>query len=182
MTARFNLLLRRMGLAGILGIGVLLGSAGFWASAVKPLADEVAAQRSALERLQNRTLYQPASMGREDRREADLARFYALFPPTDKLADEVARIHRLGRAAGLDLEQGEYRLERRGTGLWAYRINLPVRGTYPQLRDFLGALLRDVPVASVEALRFERKRAADAQLDAQVRLTLHVRAPAGARP
>ena len=182
MKARLNLLLRRAGLPGILGIGVLLGSAGFWVSAVKPLADEVEAQRSALERLRNRTLYQPASMGREDRREADLARFYTLFPPTEKLADEVARIHRLGRAAGLDLEQGAYRLERRATGLWAYRINLPVRGTYPQLRDFLGALLRDVPVSSVEALRFERKRAADAQLDAQVRLTLHVRPPAGAKP
>jgi hypothetical protein len=180
--ARLNFLLRRMGIAGVLGIGVLLACAGFWASAVKPLAEEVDAQRKAFERLRDRTLYQPASIGREDRREAELARFYALFPPTERLADEVARIHRFGRAAGLDLEQGEYRLERRATGLWAYRINLPVRGTYPQLRDFLATLLRDVPVASVEALRFERKRAADAQLDAQVRLTLHVRPPAGQKP
>jgi hypothetical protein len=84
----------------------------------------------------------------------------------------------MGRAAGLELAQGEYRLERRASGLWAYRINLPVRGSYPQLRDFLSALLKDMPVASVEALRFERKRAAETQLDAQVRVTLYVRPPA----
>jgi hypothetical protein len=182
MNTYVNRLLRALGTPGVVGIGVLLACAGFWASALKPLTEEVSAQTVALERLRNRSLYQPASVGREDRREADLARFYGLFPPTEKLADEVSRIHAFGRAAGLDLEQGEYRLERRATGLWAYRVNLPVRGTYPQLREFLATLLRDVPVASVEALRFERKRAADAQLDAQLRLTIHVRPPAESRP
>jgi len=178
MKTRLNRLLRALGAPGVLALGVLLACAGFWASALKPLQDELAAQRVALERLQNRTLYQPAAASREDRREAELARFYGLFPPTERLAEEVARIHRLARGAGLDLDQGEYRLERRSVGLWAYRINLPVRGTYPQLREFMGTLLRDVPVASLESLRFERKRAADAQLDAQLRLTVHVRPPA----
>ena len=182
MNPYLNRLLRALGTPGVVGIGVLLACAGFWFSALEPLTEEVSAQSAALERLRNRPLYQPASIGREDRREADLARFYALFPPTEKLADEVARIHGFGRAAGLDLEQGEYRLERRATGLWAYRISLPVRGTYPQLREFLAALLREVPAASVEALRFERKRAADAQLDAQLRLTLHVRPPSESKP
>ena len=51
------------------------------------------------------------------------------------------------------------------------RLNgtLPVRGSYPQLRDFVSAVLKDMPVASIDALRFERKRALDTQLDAQVR-------------
>jgi hypothetical protein len=53
-----------------------------------------------------------------------------------------------------------------------------VRGTYPQLRDFLAGVLKDMPVASIDAVRFERKRAAETQLEAQVRVTLHVR-PAG---
>ena len=173
-----NRLLRRLGAPGVLGLGVLLACAGFWASALKPLKEELAAQRLALERLQNRTLYQPAAASRDDRREAELARFYGLFPQTDRLDHEVERIHKLARRAGLELDQGEYRLERRPVGLWAYRVNLPVRGTYPQLRDFMAAVLRDVPVASLESLRFERKRAADAQLDAQLRLTVHVRPPA----
>jgi hypothetical protein len=50
-----------------------------------------------------------------------------------------------------------------------------VRGSYPQLRDFVAAVLKDMPVASIDALRFERKKALDSELDAQIRLTVHVR-------
>src|SRR5207247_1260076 len=63
-------------------------------------------------------------------------------------------------------------------GLWAYRVTLPVRGSYAQLRGFLGVLLTSMPTASIDALRFERKKAADTQLEAQVRVTLHAR-PSG---
>jgi hypothetical protein len=176
MKRRLNAALRRLGIAGVLGIGVLIGCAGFYAWTLVPLEAEVSAQKAALERLRARTLYQPASAG--GGRAAELERFYKLFPPAERLTDEVARLHRLGRSAGLDLAQGESRLERRASGLWAYRINLPVRGSYPQLRDFLAALLKEMPIASIEALRFERKRATDTQLAAQVRVIVHLR-PAG---
>jgi len=73
--------------------------------------------------------------------------------------------------------QGEYRLEKREVGPIAYRITLPIRGNYAQIRTFLDAVLREMPLASVDALRFERKKSADAQLDAQLRLTLHFRPP-----
>jgi hypothetical protein len=176
MKQRLNALLRRLGTAGVLGVGLLFGCAAFYFSALAPLDAQIAAQRAALERLQSRTLYRPASTGAG--RAEELRRFYGLFPPSERLTDETARLHRLGRAAGLDLAQGEYRLERRQAGLWAYRITLPVRGTYPQLRDFLGAVLKEMPIASIEGVRFERKRAADTQLEAQVKVTVHVR-PAG---
>jgi hypothetical protein len=174
MTARLNALLRRLGAAGIVGLGVLLACAAFWASALQPLQDDIAAQRSALERLRERTPYQPVGASG---REAELRRFYGLFPFSAELPNELERVHRLARRAGLELAQGEYRLERRPVGLWAYRISLPVRGSYPQLREFLGALLKDMPIASLDALRFERKKVAEAQLEAQVRITLHVRPP-----
>jgi hypothetical protein len=176
---RLNALLRRLGSVGVLGIGLLIGCAAFYFSALAPLDRDIASQKAALERLQSRSsAYRPASTGS---REEELRRFYNLFPTTERLTEEVARLHRLGRAAGLDLAQGEYRLERRPTGLWAYRVTLPVRGTYPQLRGFLGSVLKEMPVASVEGLRFERKHAADTQLEAQVRVTVHVRPAGGSR-
>lgn len=178
MSRRLNELLRRLGSAGVLGIGVLLACAGFWASALKPAREEIAAQRLALERLRSRSLYQPASAGG---RAEELRRFYNLFPPVERLIDELQRLHRMASAAGLELAQGEYRLERRPSGLWAYRIALPVRGSYAQLRAFLGALLKDLPVASVEGLRFGRKHAAETELEAQVRVTLYVR-PSAEQP
>ncbi len=175
MRARANAWLRRLGATGVLGIGVLLACAGFWASALRPMRAELAAQHLALERLRARLPYQPVSTGG---RAEELRRFQSLFPTAAGLTDELERLHRLARRAGLDLAQGEYRLERRAAGLWSYRVTLPVSGSYPQLRDFVAAVLKDMPVTSIDALRFERKKALDSHLDAQIRLTVHVR-PAG---
>jgi hypothetical protein len=173
MKARLEGLLRKLGTLGVVGFGVLLACGGFYASALVPLQEEMAAQRLALENLRARTPYRPVSNNRAE----ELRRFYNLFPPSSELTAELERMHRIARGAGLDLAQGEYRLERRAAGLWAYRVTLPVRGTYPQLRGFLAAVTKDMPIASIDALRFERKKAADTQLEAQVRVTLHARPP-----
>jgi hypothetical protein len=175
MKARLERWLRRLGAAGVLGIGVALACAGFYAQALQPLEAQVAAQRTALARLRARTPYQPASTAAS--RGEDLQRFYSLFPSAAELTDQVERLHGLARKAGLELAQGEYRLERRAEGLWAYRVTLPVRGNYAQFRNFLSGVLSGMPTASIDALRFERKKALDTQLEAQVRLTLHARPP-----
>lgn len=167
---RLNAWLNRLGAAGVLGIGVLLACAGFYVSALLPAERELAAQRLAAERLRTRTPYQPVSAGG---RADELRRFYSLFPPIEKLTDELEQVYGLAREARLELAQGEYRLEQRGAGLWSYRVSLPLRGTYPQIREFVGAVLKAMPIASVDALRFERKKVGEALLEAQVRLTLH---------
>jgi len=84
-------------------------------------------------------------------------------------------LHRLARGARLDVAQGEYRLERRPTGLWAYRVTLPVRGSYAEVRNFVSAVLKDMPTASLDSVRVERRKADDAQLEAQLRFTLYAR-------
>ena len=172
MKWRLQLVLRRLGTAGVLGIGLLAACTGFWASALAPAERELGAQRVAAERLRARTPYQPvATSGRAE----ELRRFYNLFPSSASLTAELERVHALARRAGLELAQGEYRLERPAYGLWAYRLTLPVHGSYAQVRGFTAALLREMPTASLEALRFERKKAAESELDAQLRITLHLR-------
>jgi hypothetical protein len=157
---------------------VLLACAGLWFTSVKPLEQEISERRTAAERMRARTPYQPVS---SDGRAEELRRFHALFPSGEEVIGETEKLHQLARRAGLELAQGEYRLERPAAGLWAYRVTLPVAGSYAQLRDFISAVLKAMPATSIDALRFERKRAADPQLEAQVRLTLHVR-PAGDSP
>ena len=178
LAALLDAYLARLGIAGVLGLGLLLACGGFYLSALAPLEREAAAQRVALERLKARSPLQPVAVrGRAE----ELRRFEGLFPSASDLTGEVERLHGLARVAGLDLAAGEYRLERRPAGLWAYRITLPVRGTYAQCRDFLAAVLKDMPIASIDALRFERKRAAETQIDAQIRITLYAR-PSGETP
>ncbi len=170
--SRVHALLRRLGAAGVLGIGVLFFCVPFYFSAVRPVEAEARIARAAAERLRTRSAYTPVA---GDARAEELRRFYALFPRLDQLPAQLERIYGLARASRLELLQAEYRLERRGDGLVPYRITLPLRGTYPQVRDFVGATLQSVPNASIDALRFERKNPGDAQLDAQVRLTVYFR-------
>jgi hypothetical protein len=175
MKRRMNAILHQLGTAGVLGIGVLLACAAFWTSTLAPARTELAAQSAALEQLRTRTPHQPiAGSGRED----ELRRFYSLFPPASSLTAELERLHRFARGARLDVAQGEYRLERRPAGLWAYRVTLPVRGTYAEVRTFVSAVLKDMPTASLDAVRVERRKADDAQLEAQLRFTLYAR-PSG---
>jgi hypothetical protein len=170
--SRVHALLRSLGTAGILGIGVLFFCVPFYFSTVRPVEAEAKAARATEERMRTRSAYTPVS---GDARAEELRRFYALFPRLDQLPAQLERIYGLARDARLELLQAEYRLDRRGDGLVPYRITLPLRGTYPQVRDFIGATLQSVPNVSIDALRFERKNAGDVQLDAQVRLTVYFR-------
>jgi hypothetical protein len=169
---RLRRLAEELGTPGILGVGVLLFCALFYFSGVRPLEREVQAQQAAAERLKARTPLQLVSRG--DRGE-DLRRFHALFPTIDQLPRELDRVYTIARTANLQVQQGEYRLDARGPGLIAYRVTFPIRGTYGQLRQFVDATLKEMSTVSLETLRFERKKAGDTQLEAQVRLTMHFR-------
>lgn len=164
-------LLEALGPAGVVGVGVALFCLPFYFSTLAPLEKEAARRSVSAERQRARLPAQPAGVDAA----ADLARFHAAFPPVERLGAEVEALYAHARGAGLHLQQGEYRLETRNGGLTAYRVTLPVRGSYGQLRSFVGRVLKAMPVASVDAVRFERKKAADTQLEAQVRLTLYFR-------
>lgn len=166
---RINAVLRRLGMAGILGLGVQLFCVPFYVSGLRPLQREIAAQRDVAERLRARGPFRPVAA---EGRDGELRRFHNLFPRVDQLPGELEKLFALARGAGLELQQGEYRLERPAAGLAAYRVTLPVRGAYPQVQRFVSAVLREIPVASIDALRFERHKAADSQIEAQLRLTI----------
>jgi Tfp pilus assembly protein PilO len=157
-----------LGLAGVLGIGVLLFCATFYFSTLRPAQDELAARQSAAAGAS--PVLQPLA------RTADpLSELHSRFPALETLPSQVERIHRIARSTGLQLQQGDYRLEVPPAGLVAYRVSLPARGEYRALRTFIGAVLKEMPVAAVDRVRFERKKPGDAQLEAQIQLTLFFR-------
>lgn len=171
---RLRAFLRAIGAFGVAGLGVLFACLPLYFSALQPAERALAALQasSAQRRIPGMV---PVAL---DSHEAELAGFQALFPPLERSTDELERLYRLAHAAGLELMQGEYRFGKRTAGLVPYRVALPVRGSYAQLRTFVGSVLTRMPTASVDGLRFERKKSGESQLEAQVRLTLHLR-PSG---
>jgi hypothetical protein len=163
-------ILDALGLAGVLGVGVLLFCVPFYFSALVPAQAEVKRRDAAAAA---RLPAQPLQRG--DDWSADLERFYSRFPRVERLPSELDALYAHAKVSKVQLLQGEYRMESRGASLAAYRVTLPVRGSYPQLRQFVGRVLKDMPTTSLDAVRFERRKAADAQLEAQVRLTIYLR-------
>jgi len=164
MRQRLLAVLERLRAAGVLGIGVLCACVAFYLSALAPAHQRLAALDPA-----------PAATSSTAAPARELDKLYAQFPAVTAIGEQLEHIHRLARASGLDLTQGEYRLERPTAGLWPYRVSLPVRGSYAQMRVFIAAVLKELPAVAVDALRFERKRASETRLDAQLRFTLYVR-------
>ena len=158
-----------LGIPGIAGIGVLLFAATFYASALLPAQRTLATMQSASA---GATRPEPVLLVRS---ESGLAQLYDRFPPLAVLTEEVMRLHRLGGAAGLQLQQADYRLEAPAAGLISYRVSLPARGEYRALRRFMDEVLKEMPTASIDRLRFERKKPGESQIDSQIQLTLFFR-------
>lgn len=174
--AWFVYALRRMGASGQVVIALVLLGLLFHAFVWLPAAtrsDVLAREGEALrERLRIAGDTDTAA------READedpLTHFYRTFPHTGMAVASLGKIYGHARARGLELERGEYRLvDDRSGRLIAYQADLPVRGSYVQVRRFLAAILADLPFVALEEVAFERRRIGDMTVEAKVRLTLYV--------
>lgn len=163
--------LRRLGAPGVAGIGVLLACGAMFVSAQYPLQTRIAAERAALEGRDAREGRSGAPLSPE----AGLEAFYRFFATGVGAEQQLERLFALAKRHQLELLQGAYRYNLvPGEKLARYEVTLPVKGTYAQIRRFLAAALNDIPVASLDRIAFERKRAADTQVEASIRFTLFV--------
>ena len=169
-------LLRRLGWPGVVGIGVLVMCMAFYLSALQPEQARLRETRQALASLRQQIDAAGRGAGNGERPPAEqLADFYRLFPSESDLPDWLGKIFAAAQAQGLVLEQGEYKAGMDKIGrLMHYQITLPVKGDYPQIRRFLAALGKDVPIAALEQVEFERQKVGVAQVDCKIKLNLYL--------
>ena len=173
--ARFlvNRALSVLGAPGIIGIGLLLFSAGLYHSWIIPAQTEVAAMEEKADRRQHRSAPQTVKHGNQD----PLAEFYDFFPLVGTGAEWLDKVYGLAEKQGLELPKGEYQLTVNAQDkLTSYQAMFPLKGTYQQLRAFIENVLNELPFASLDDLRLEKQRTADTAVDSQVKLTFFLRA------
>jgi Tfp pilus assembly protein PilO len=168
--------LRLLGWPGILGIGVLVMCATFYLSTLQPAAERLReTQQSAASLRDQMKQAGEVAKGPERPVAEQLAEFYKLFPNEKDLPDWLAKVFAAAQAQGLVLEQGEYKTQRDKIGhLMHYEITLPVKGEYPQIRKFLAALTRDVPIVGLQQIEFERQKVGTPTVDSKIRLVLYL--------
>ncbi|EJM75510.1 Pilus assembly protein, PilO [Pseudomonas sp. GM49] len=101
--------------------------------------------------------------------------FRSKLPSQPQATLAIDKIYALAAQERITLSRGEYSLGvDPKTHLARYQILLPVRGSYPQLRRFLHALLGQLPAVVLEDVEFQRKNIADTDLTGRIRMTLYL--------
>lgn len=76
---------------------------------------------------------------------------------------------------GLTLSQAEYRASYdKPSRVIAYQVSLPVKGTYPAIRQFCEQVLLAIPFAALDEIGFKRDAIGNNTLEAKVRFTLYL--------
>lgn len=160
----------RLGVPGLLGLALLLGGVGvhFWLTA--PLGQDTVALQARADRLAS----QPRRTGPVRPRTEPV--FAATLPAAHQDARILAGLFAAAEAAGLTLDQGNYRLTvDRQVGLQRRQITLPVAGAYPALRAFMAEALARFPSLALDGIHLARDNVNATQLKATLRFTLYLR-------
>ena len=91
--------------------------------------------------------------------------------------DWLARLNAIGARSGVQIRSADYRMQKTGTRLERYEVVLPLTGSYPQIRAFLGQALAEIPVLSLDQVTIKRERAQGGAVQAEARMTLHLARP-----
>jgi Tfp pilus assembly protein PilO len=168
--------LRRIGLPGMLAIGISAMCFALYFSAIRPEQARLDSVRhSAVTLHEKLTLTGKSSSGAKLSPEDQLAEFYGKFPQEGCSPQWLEKLVALAATRGLTLNDGEYKATREKVGkLVRYQMILPVKGEYPQIRKFLTDVPGALPVIALENVQFERQKVADPSVEAKIKLVLYL--------
>lgn len=171
-----NYWLRRVGLPGVLALGLLVMCPAFYFSAIRPAQArlDLAQQRVAALQAQA-SLSSKSFSGARLSTEEQLAEFYRKFPLEWQSPQWLEKLVTLAASSGLRLNDGEYKATPDKAGrLVRYQMSLKVQGSYPQIRQFLTDLPGALPIVALENVQFERQKVGDTDVDARIKLVLYL--------
>jgi hypothetical protein len=106
---------------------------------------------------------------------AQLHAFYGFFPARQKAPGLFKTIYGAAHEESIRLEQGEYKFNLGKSGrIGSYQVNLPVKGSYIQIRKFIVKVLNSVPSAALEEVSFKRDAISKGELEAKIRFSIYM--------
>lgn len=161
-----------LGLPGMVGMGVLILSAAYGVMALMSLSRELTDLRQTAMQAPQVASIAPVKVEPADQ----LRALPQTFPRRIELLKWLDRLHQAATDNQLQIDLGDYKLASANPSVQTFQLNFPVRATYAQLRGFLAQALSDNPSLSLDQISFRRQNVNDALLDAQVSMTLFLRA------
>jgi hypothetical protein len=157
-------------------MGLLLVPA--WQEQLQALQTEVQRAQAGSQRL----LSEPATpVVSSDQR--NLQDFLAVLGDARHAEQQLQSLFVMARGLEIGLPQGQYKMSCDDSGLLCnYRAQLPVKGSYSQVRAFIEECLQVLPSLSLDEVGFKRETVTDEELEVRLVMTLVVRAPVLAGP
>jgi hypothetical protein len=161
---------RMLGTPGVIGIALLVFSLSYVLSALLPAKEDLDAKREQAAGEREKTGVADTSPA------GQLRAFYGFLPAQTAAAEWLDKIYAAASKENISLPRGEYSLLiEPETGVARYRILLPVKGSYSQIRSFVAVALDAVPSLALDDISFERQKIGDGAVDAKVRMTLYLK-------
>lgn len=163
----------QLGVVGIIGLGILAFCAMFQFSTIQLM------QRQQAELQALATLKPPveAKAKPEDaltHLDKQLTSFYKFFPERSDMSGQVENLFDTAKKYNLVLENGSYEVTRGAAHKLARcEVQLPVKGSYVQTREFLANVLQSMSNVALSAVSIQRQKIGDSTIDAQIKLTLY---------
>lgn len=103
--------------------------------------------------------------------------FRAHLVAAEMREETLKQVFSLAAKEDIVLAQADYDLAQDRSGKFSrLQISLPVKGSYSHIRRFVDSLLVDIPALALDEINFRRDTVKAANLEARLRLTLHIRA------
>lgn len=162
---------RRLGPAGLAGLGLLAAALLLHTIQVDSLYRDIDAQHARLRALRQAIARQEATP------QPVPVNPLSQLPPTGEASQLIGELAHLARLHGLDLPRGQYSVSSlAGTSLQRWQLVLPIDATYPDLYAFLATALERLPNLTLDELKLKRDRIESGELQAELRLSLFVEA------
>lgn len=169
----FRFYLGRLGRVGAVGALLILASLVYDTALVRPREAALSEQILHNEQARKKAAAQRERLAQTG---ADATGQPALAPAA---AAALRRLFAAADMAGLELDQGEYRLtEVKEAHLRRYQLSLPVYGGYPEIRTFVAQALNADPALALTAMQLRRDSIETIELDALLNFTLYLEAGA----
>jgi hypothetical protein len=167
----------RVGMTGVLGVGLLLLGAGL--AVAQALLHNKAAQALLKLELEAADLGAQAQQVQAARPRGHAETLRAL-PAVETHLSDLRALFELAARHRLDLERSDLQpTAAPSAAMHAVVLTLPLRGSYASLKGFAGDALKLLPHLALQDLRMERPDIGSSEIRARIRMALYYR---GAQP
>lgn len=175
MSGLFRQWEQRLGLPGVLAIGIVVFCAALHFSVGRSLRMEVIG-------LEAEQAAQRAASAKHARRgPQDLDAMLRELPKEAELANHLARIHQMARKQGVILQRGSFEFSAESHGrIGRQQMTFQTHAPYSAVRHFLRETLAAMPALALEDVAINRSQAEPDDIEATLRFSILLRRQGGA--